>query len=457
MTQWSAGARTELTRLMLLRTLRFPAILVLCVFAAAAADDFRVYTDSPRLLLRPRRMRLLKRERERESMRWQQFQALVTGGAQMPEPAFAAALFAVVSDNAAAARHAVVAALAANDPRQTALVLDWCGPLISPEDAKALSVKLGAALGGGGADVVSVRNRALAAIALSDVNPAAAEKTLRAIVDTWWRGQIVPGLRSGAPMLSAGDIFPLYELMHAIRDNLNIDLREDAPEWFKTLPARRLLGYYPAPYRAPENEYRVPAYAGAGQPDLKKAALSRVAELEMVAYDTNAVETQFLQGWLMQDQFLLRSPMGSPYEFLWANPYQPGLSYFHFPLLHYNARGGTLFARSSWEDDSMWFGLVNGEMQLFDQGKITVLNPALNAAPLRIGPALIAPAGSMLRYSVDENEPVTLFVVGLKRNSEFAVTVSDQDVRRLTTDPAGTLAVEFKEPVKAEIRLAPAK
>ncbi|HZT39611.1 MAG TPA: hypothetical protein VFA28_17085 [Bryobacteraceae bacterium] len=442
---------------MLPRTLCLPAILLLWGFTAAAADDFRVYTDSPRLLLRPGRMRLLQRERQRESMRWQQFQALVTGGAQMPEPAFAEALFAVVSGDAEAAQRAVLAALAANDPRQTAFVLDWCGPLISPEQAKALSQNLAGALASGGADVVSVRNRALAAIALSDQNPAAAEKTLRAIVDTWWRGQIAPGLRSGAPMLSSADIFPLYELMHAIRDNLNIDLREDAPEWFKTLPARRLLSYYPAPYRAPENQYRVPAYDGAGAPDLKAAALSRVAELEMVAYDTNAVETQFLQGWLMQDEFLLRSPMGAPYEFLWANPYQPGLSYFHFPLLHYNARVGALFARSSWDDDSMWFGLVNGEIQLFDQGKVTVLNPALNAAPMRIGPALIAPAGSVLRYSVDENEPVTLFIVGLKRKSEFIVTVSDQDVRRLASDPAGTLAVELKEPVKAEIRIAPAK
>jgi hypothetical protein len=439
------------------RIVRLLAISLLCISASLAADDFRVYTDSPRLFLQARRLRLLKRERERDSMRWQQFRALMTGGAQMPEPAFAAALFAVVSDDAAAARTAVVAALAANDIRQTAFVLDWCGRLISPEDAKTLAAKLSAGVDGGGADASSARSRALAAIALSDSNPALAEKTLRAVIDNWWRGQIAPGLRAGAAMLSASDIFPLYELMHVVRDNLNIDIREDAPEWFRTLPARRLLSYYPAPYRGEENEYRIPAFAGSGEPDLKAATLSRVAELEMVSYDTNAVETQFLQGWLMQDSFLLRSTLGSPYEFLWANPYQPGLSYFHFPLLHYNARSATLFARGSWEEDSIWFGLVNGEMQLFDQGKITVLNPKLGASPLKLGSALIVPAGPKLRYSIDEQDPVTLFVLGLKPNTAFSVVVRDDDIRQASSDSAGTLSVEFKEPVTADLFIAPLK
>ena len=35
-----------------------------------------------------------------------------------------------------------------------------------------------------------------------------------------------------------------------------------------------------------------------------------------------------LQGWLMHDSFMLKSTFGAPYEFLWANPYQPGLSYY---------------------------------------------------------------------------------------------------------------------------------
>src|SRR6185369_1834824 len=72
--------------------MRFSAIfsLVFCGFSLAfaqtnAEEGYRVYTESPRLLLRPQRLRLLKRESERKSMRWEQFNTLIAGGARMPE------------------------------------------------------------------------------------------------------------------------------------------------------------------------------------------------------------------------------------------------------------------------------------------------------------------------------------------------------------------------------------
>ena len=70
----------------------------------------------------------------------------------------------------------------------------------------------------------------------------------------------------------------------------------------------------------------------------------------MVAFDVNAAESQVLQGWLMHDHFMLRGTFGAPYEFLWANPYQPGLSYYHVPLIYHNPDFGKLFVRSSWEE-----------------------------------------------------------------------------------------------------------
>ena len=51
-----------------------------------------------------------------------------------------------------------------------------------------------------------------------------------------------------------------------------------------------------------------------------------------MAYESNAQETQFLQGWLLLDRFVLKSAFGAPYEFLWANPYQPGLPFDKLPL-----------------------------------------------------------------------------------------------------------------------------
>ena len=40
-----------------------------------------VNAGHPRLFLRPARLRLLRRERERASQRWAQFDALISGGA----------------------------------------------------------------------------------------------------------------------------------------------------------------------------------------------------------------------------------------------------------------------------------------------------------------------------------------------------------------------------------------
>src|SRR5260370_34325988 len=98
---------------------------------APSDDDFHVYSDAPRLLLTKTRLRLLQRERERLSMRWTQFDSLITGGAAMPEPGFAYGLYYRVASDRAAGRKAVDWALgsAATDLRQLALVFDWGGPV----------------------------------------------------------------------------------------------------------------------------------------------------------------------------------------------------------------------------------------------------------------------------------------------------------------------------------------
>src|SRR6478609_10258855 len=62
-------------------------------------DPVAVFTEHPRLFLRPQRLRLLKRERERKSARWDQFETLVAGGAPMPERGFAWGLYSMISGN----------------------------------------------------------------------------------------------------------------------------------------------------------------------------------------------------------------------------------------------------------------------------------------------------------------------------------------------------------------------
>src|SRR5881398_875723 len=113
-----------------MRVLSTLAVGLACWPAAAQApadEPVTVSAEHPRLFLRPQRLRLLRRERERSSMRWQQFAALVSGNAPLPERGFAQALYFQVSGDAVVGRQAIEWALTpAADLRQIAIVYDWC-------------------------------------------------------------------------------------------------------------------------------------------------------------------------------------------------------------------------------------------------------------------------------------------------------------------------------------------
>jgi hypothetical protein len=440
----------------------FMRAVILCLLfsgvcaAQQASDEFRVYTDHPRLFLGAQRLRLLKRERDRDSMRWRQFSLLVQAAAQLPEPGFAYALFYAVTGNPEIGKRAVDWALGpSTDLRQLALVFDWCQPMLSAAQSKALAVKIGRLVSQNpGATVAARRDRVLAIIATVDDNNHTEEAALRDTVDDWWRAQFARKLLDGRVTLAHHELFALLEILHTIRDNLKIDLRENALDYFKELPKYQVLGNYPAPLAAPENEYRIPAYKGSGQPDVDHAALARAAGLSMVAYDNNALENQYLQGWLIQDRFMLQGTFGAPYEFMWANPYQPGLSYFQLPLLYHDKNSGALFLRSNWEDDAVWFGLYQGEAQLFSEGHVSVLNRAgpiaTNPKPIAVGDANVLLGRNPLRFSMEGG--ITL-IVGLKPRHRYLVEVDDEELRDVESDTIGTLVLEYPADRAAGIRI----
>ncbi len=405
-----------------------------------AEGTYQIYTEAPRLLLRPQRLRLLQRERERQSMRWEQFDALVQGRARLPEPGFALALYYRVSGDRQVGREAIRWSLGADaDLRQMALVFDWCQPLMDGAEANALIARLERGLREApGEAVAGVRNRVFAAVALADRNPKLAAAELERVVEQWWRKRIIPRLREGRA-IPRTDHYALFEMLHALRDNLQLDLREDAPWFFKDLPLYQLFSYYPAVYPAGENEYRIPASVAA-EPDLMEAMRSRAAEMAMVAYEPNAQETQFLQGWVMQDRFLMRHPFGITYEFLWANPYHPGLTYHTLPLIHHDPRFGRLFLRSSWNEDAFWLGCFDGQIQSFSEGRPRKLAPGAARAPLRVGDAAVLIADPTLRFTLPESAEA-IFVVGLKPDRPYEVEVDDEEMREQRTDRGGILAL----------------
>src|SRR5260370_14733878 len=124
--------------------MRFALIACLLLTCnAQSTDECRVYTEHPRLFLNAQRLRLLKRERTRESMRWRQFELLVRAAAQLPEPGFALSLYFQVTGDDAIGKRAVDWALgSSSDFRQLAPGYDWCHPLPTPAQSTTLAAKI---------------------------------------------------------------------------------------------------------------------------------------------------------------------------------------------------------------------------------------------------------------------------------------------------------------------------
>jgi hypothetical protein len=374
----------------------------------------------------------------------------------MPEPGFSGALYYQITGDAGAGRRAVDWALApaSQDLRQLAVVFDWCGPVMTPTQLAQLGAKIEravtAAPPANGNELPRDSTRAIAAIAIADRFPDHGEAVLTPIVRRW--KVLAQGLESGQASIPRPDIYALFEMLHAIRDNLKIDLREDARRYFRELPLDHMASHYPAAFRAPENDYHVPVFVRDGDPDVTEAALSRAAELSMVAFDSNEAGNQYLQGWLMQDRFVMRGALGAPYEFLWANPYQPGLSYSQAPLVIHDPVSGHLFARTSWDEDATWIGFFDGHLQLFRDGRIVVLRAGAATDPVRVGDTAVFSVGNQdaTKFHVDTLET---FVMGLAPHSTYDVEIDDEELSEGETDRGGTLLLKLAAGTDAGVRI----
>ncbi len=72
---------------------------------------------------------------------------------------------------------------------------------------------------------------------MADQLPDHGEAVLKKLIQEWWRGDIVKHLAKGEPAIPREQLYAFYEMLHCIRDNLRIDLRESAPSaYFQALP-----------------------------------------------------------------------------------------------------------------------------------------------------------------------------------------------------------------------------
>src|SRR5215510_5085022 len=190
-------------------------ILMILVWPAGAQshqDSLRIYTEPPRLFLGPHRLKLLQKERERRSLRWQQFELLMAGHAPMPEPGFASALYYRVAGDTASGRAAVTWALGpGTDLRQLTLVFDVCQALLAPAQSRALAAKLAKGLEQARQDhsIAALRSRTLAAVALADHLREVSERELESAIQVHWRGEIAPELQQGHDVIPHEDYYAL--------------------------------------------------------------------------------------------------------------------------------------------------------------------------------------------------------------------------------------------------------
>ncbi len=433
--------------------------------------EYRVYNDHPRLWLDEARLKRLSRDAERETGRWLRLQQLLAQNAVEQRTAALALRYRAAGDEAAG-RQAIESALRPdNDLRQRALVYDWCQDLLDPPSRESLLNLLAAgvqdAVQRSGLDLAGVRDGVLAAIAVSG-DWDGAEGALGEFFEQQWKTEILPALLAGEFTREGADLVALLEITHAVRANLERDLWSQAPDVFRSLALPRILSYTGDSVETAEGRLRLSALLPASEDRDREAALWRAAEIMAVAYDTSSRDFQFLQGWLRNDSYTLTGPLGSFYEFLWLNPYLPGLSPTSGPKLAYDAAHSRIFARRGWEAEDVWIGYYDGRLILRADGEEHQIRPADQQAPLVFGSSalLVAEPSSKFTVKLEDDHgayPSYFYFVALDPARRYEVRVNKYDWEAFEPSPAGvivvrnvgdksTAGVDLSKPVRLQFR-----
>jgi hypothetical protein len=306
--------------------LRITAVLLACL-ALAGALPAQTSGHSFQLLLTPKRLRRLQRDRERQTDRWVNFETRIESVADSRERGWELALYYAVTHDQARGREAIQWAIAHRcEQRQVALVLDWVSELIGEDDRQKLAAHTCFDSGMRSTPFVqSSRNALFQQIARGENASEAGD--WKAIVTVLERGQF----RDPEALYAA------CELLLAVRTTEHVDLRENAAGFFSILPSEFLLSLRPEDVQHPN-------------------WMAHVAALALVGLDPNMTGSQYLQGWAMEEQQTVREGPGVAYELLWADPYLPGIGYQNLDPWVYDPIG-RLFARNSWDVNACWIGI----------------------------------------------------------------------------------------------------
>ena len=440
--------------------------------------EYRVYNDHPRIWLDESRLLRVRRDAERNTPRWVRLRELLAQPGRLREPALAGALAYQAGGNEAFGRTAVEWALAAaernfseaGDLRQGSLVFDWCQPLLNEDErakiAAGLAAAIAAEVNASESNLLRTRDALLAAIAVSGTWPGAEEATGK-LLNQHWKTRLVPQMEAGQAADRAEELQAALEICVAVRHNLDRDLWGESPQAFRDVAMARILSYLPDDIETAEGRVHRPSVVPVGSDPETEAIVGRVAELTLVGFDSRSRSSQFLQGWLRSDAHTLRGVYGAPYEFLWLNPYLPGLSPTSGPQSAYDPTRGRFFARSGWGEDGLWLGFFDGALLRYDGGTLTPVEPDNRAEAIAFPGFAIALPEENARFQakVLEGNPAYgqfVYLLGMDDNRRYEIKIGDTTwheyqshggVIPLTNAPAlGLAEINFQDDLTIRIR-----
>lgn len=295
------------------------------LLASVSGALFAQTGHPPKLLLTQQRLRRLKRDRERQTVRWVNFETRIREASDSPERGFELALYYAVTGDEKRGREALDWGIAHPcQARQRALIADWAADLMSDTDRSTWDV--------------AANCSAAPSEPISQLRDDLFIEVVRTgHVSESPSGDVVKQLKGNEMYRNPVALYAACEYLMVTRSSGRVDLREQAPEFFSDLPEEFLLALKP-------REVTHPDWA------------THVAALALVALDPNLQGSQYLQAWALEDAQMVREGPGVAYELLWGDPYLPGVGYQNLDPWVYDGNGH-LFARSSWNTDACWISI----------------------------------------------------------------------------------------------------
>lgn len=447
-----------------MRALRAATIgcVLLCLGDAAFGQaEFRVYEDHPRLFLERSRLQRLRKDVDRQSLRWRSLSDLIAAETAFAERPLVDALRFQVEGAETAGRAAVAWSqrLAergignAGDLRQAALVYDWCYDLFAASERAELRDAMAAAvstlLPRAALGVGLIRAAILASIA-SAGDWDESEAALATLLGAHWKTEVAPSLRDGSIADDGQALIAALETGLVVRHNLESDPLQPGIDALRSLARCRLLSHYPLEIETDSGRLRWPSRFGANQQlAQEQAPLDRIAEMLLVAYESNLPEFQFLQGWIRDERYLQTSQLVAPYEFLWVNPYLPGLTAQSSPLLAHDPIRGRIFGRSGWDPAATWLGYTDGRLELLADGELSTATSIGGLAPVYFPNAVVVPVAPPAKISLSwepsrEQAPENayIYLIGLQAGETYGLKIGGREARLVQASEGGIIVLQ---------------